>query len=392
MADVVDITRFDLQNPHVQADPYPYYPPLREHHPVLQTEFFGQPCWVLSRRADVSAVLMDTKTYSSRTTPIDLLLFSDPPRHAELRKMVAERFTRTAVAAQSEQIVAATEQIFENCLEMARCDAIDDFASPLTIRMMGILLGISVEEVDNVRGWTQLLADGTQARRIGTVPRPEVTAAEQDMSRFIIRIVNDRAYQPGSALELLGQRFRDGDLTPDQLVQFATLLFVAGHSTTTNLIGNALYVLAHRPDDLARMREDEPYIERFIEEVLRTRPSFHRILRITTRDVELHGVDIPAGSIVRLLLASANLDPATSESGDRFDPEAKARMHLSFGQGIHSCLGSWLARLESRTALGVIADKAAALMLAPDQPPTPFTGGTFNEFGFEHLPITVTRR
>lgn len=172
-------------------------------------------------------------------------------------------------------------------------------------------------------------------------------------------------------------------------MQFATLLFGAGHTTTTNLIGNCLYMLTQRPDDLARMREDEAFIEPFIEEVLRTRPSFHRILRITTREVELHGETIPAGSIVRLLLASANRDPEYFPDGEEFDPDRKARMHSSFGQGIHSCLGSWLARLEARTALRIISRRAARIELDPDTAPTPLTGGTFNEFGFEHLPILI---
>ncbi|GLT00286.1 cytochrome P450 [Sphingobium jiangsuense] len=383
------IDDFILSDPAVQADPYAFYPLLREQKPVLKTDFRGQPCWVLSRRKDISAVLMDPRTYSSKTSPTKSLLFADPPEHSRLRGMVAERFTRTAVAPMSERVEPAAIRQFEPCLTAGRCDGIRDFASPLTITMMGQLLGIAVEKVQDIRGLTHLLAEHALAIRLGATPRPEAQGASDDIRNLFMGLVETGDYAPGGIFALLAERHGAGDLSADELVQFATLLFGAGHTTTTNLIGNCLYMLTQRPDDLARMREDEAFIEPFIEEVLRTRPSFHRILRITTREVELHGETIPAGSIVRLLLASANRDPEYFPDGEEFDPDRKARMHSSFGQGIHSCLGSWLARLEARTALRIISRRAARIELDPDTAPTPLTGGTFNEFGFEHLPILI---
>ncbi|WP_066969632.1 cytochrome P450 [Rhizorhabdus dicambivorans] len=385
------IERFDLADPDLQANPFPFYPLLRENHPVLKTAFFGRPCWVLSRRKDVSAVLMDTRGFSSRTTPIDILLFSDPPEHGRLRKMVADHFTRSAVAVRSEQIGRAATELYERCLEKGDCDGIDDFASPLTIRMMSLLLGITEGQAGDVRELSVLLAEAAQARRIGVSPSPEVANASATIADLILGIVSNRSYAPDGVIAPLADRYRAGELTSGQLIEFATLLFVAGHSTTTNLIGNTLYSIAQRPTDLERMRAEAGWIESYIEEVLRTRPSFHRVLRITTRDIELHGVSIPAGSLIMLMLAAANLDSATSESGDAFEPDAKGRAHLAFGQGIHTCLGSWLARLESRIALEVVAARTAALRLSSEDPPTPFVGGTFNEFGFQRLPMTVTR-
>ena len=380
---------FDLTAPHVQADPYGFYPLLREQKPVLKTELMGQPCWVLSRRRDISAVLMDPRTYSSRISTDGSLLFADPPEHGRLRQMVAARFTRSAVAPMADSIRSTATTLFARCIAAGRCDAIADFASPLTIAMMAQLLGIPIEQVDDIRGWTHLLAEHTLAVRLGKEPSARARAASEDLSRFLLGTVDAGAYAETGVLAVLANRFRAGELDAKELVDFATILFAAGHTTTTNLIGNTLYMLAQRPDDLTRMREDEAFIEPFLEEVLRTRPSFHRIMRITTREVELHGERIPAGGIVRLLLASANRDPAFFPDGEAFDPDRTARMHSAFGQGIHACLGSWLARLEVRTAFRVVAGMAATIALDPDAAPIPLTGGTFNEFGFEHLPILV---
>jgi len=383
------IDDFVLHDPRVQADPYPFYPLLREQAPVLETEFSGQPCWVLSRRKDISAVLMDPGTYSSKTAPVSNILFADSPEHERLRGMIADRFTRAAVAPMAETVREKAVALFGRCVEAGHFDGIDDFASPLTIYMMGRLLGISVDRVKDIRGLTHLLADYIMAIRLGRTPSAKAQSANDDIEALFLGLVATNDYTPGGVFSILADRYRGGDLMADELVRFVTLLFSAGHTTTTNLIGNSLYMLTQRPQDLARMGEDAAFIEPFIEEVLRVRPSFHRILRVTTREVELHGVTIPEGAIVRLLLASANRDPEFFSDAETLDPDRKGRMHSAFGQGIHSCLGSWLARLEGRIALETLSRMAKGIALDGGKRPTPLTGGTFNEFGFEHLPLKI---
>ena len=173
---------------------------------------------------------------------------------------------------------------------------------------------------------------------------------------------------------------------------YVNILFGAGHSTTTDLIGNTVYVLTGRPGDLDRIAQDQAFAGPFVEEVLRTRPSFHRIPRITTREVEIGGETIPAGSLVRLLLASANRDPAFYEEPETFDPDKKRRMHLAFGKGIHTCLGNSLARLEATIALQVLSRHVSAVSLDRSDPPSFREGGTFNGFGFSRLPILLQAR
>ena len=381
------VADFILNDPRVQANPYPFYPLLRDEAPVLKSEMLGQPCYVLSRRKDITAALMDPKTFSSRTAPIASLLFADPPEHGRLRKMVADKFTRLAVAPMVDAIAPTARKMFSRCLEMERFDGIVDFASPLTIYMMGRLLGIAVEQVENVRGLTHLLAEYALAVRVGRTPSDRAQAANSEITNLFLGLAETGDHTADGVMAVLAQNYRAGELDANQLVRFAILLFGAGHTTTTNLIGNSLFTLTQRPGDLARMRREPTFIEPCIEEVLRTRPSFHRIVRITTREVRVAETVIPEGAIVRLLLASANRDPQTFPDGETFDPDREARMHSAFGQGIHSCLGSWLARLESRTAFGVVCGMTSEIVLDPEVQPTPLTGGTFNEFGFEHLPL-----
>ena len=384
--------RFRPDDPEIQKDPYQYYPVLRKQTPVLKSMLGGQPCWILSRREDIVKALMDPAIFSSRTTPISNMLFSDPPEHGRLRKMVADMFSRTAVLPLRARIAEQAETLLGLVLHAQGCDIIDDFAGPLTVAMIGLMLGIPVLEVERLRELTRLQMDFVLAIRLGRPPTAEARLASERLTDFTAEIIRSRRYENGGVVAVLAEQLARAELTEADCAQFAVMLLIAGHSTTTNLIGNSIFLLAQRPQDLDRLQADESFAPAFVEEVLRTRPSFHRSIRVTTRDVEVAGEIIPAGAVVRLLLASANRDPASFQDPETFNPDVKRRQHLSFGQGIHSCLGSWLARLEAATALGVFARHIAAVAIDPDRPLVPVSGGTFNEFGFEHLPVRLTVR
>ncbi len=391
MTETINPDDFDLEDPEIQADPYPYYPVLREHRPVYRTTVSGQPCWVLSRREEIVEVLMDPQTFSNRHTPLPNMLFSDPPEHERLRAMVASMFTRRILQEMSGEIAEHVELLTGNLVTNGRGDIIHDFASPLSIGTIGRLLGITRLQVAKLRDLSQLFIEYVRALQLGRTPSPESQRGTDELKKFMTDLVESRAYQDGRVISVLLQRKENGELTADEFVHFAILLLVAGHSTTTNLIGNCVYLLTRRPRDLGRMAANQDFIGPFVEEVLRTRPSFHRILRITTKDVELCGEFIPAGSIVRLLLASSNRDPAFFADPETFDPDRPRPVkHTAFGQGIHSCLGSWLARLEASTSLSQLSRRVTSIALDPDDPPVSHSGGSFNEFGFERLPVSLT--
>ncbi len=384
--------QFRPDDPAIQMDPYPFYPVLREERPVLATSFGEEPCWVVSRREDVSRVLMDPATYSSRTSPIPMLLFADRPEHGRLRGMVGDLFTRQAVAPMADTIRTRATAMLDRLLQAGQFDVTTELAGPLTLSVIGLLLGIDTSQVERLRGLTKLSADYVLAVRMGRTPSDGARQADADLTAFVRDIIESRAEHDPGVVTVLAGKLRAGELTLPQTISFVILLLVAGHSTTTNLLGNAVFILTHRPQDLERLAREDGFAAPFIEEVLRMRPSFHRIMRITTREVELGGERIPEGAIVRLLLASANGDPAAFEDPDTFNADAVRRGHFAFGQGVHSCLGTWLARLEATTTIQVFGRRVSAVSLDPQRPLERFSGGTFNEFGFESLPVLAEAR
>ena len=383
---------FRLDDPEIQKDPYPYYPTLREQAPVMETDFAGQPCWVVSRRADVDTVLMNPALYSSRTTPLPNLLFADPTEHTRLRQMVGGMFTRMAVAGLEEGISERAAALAAPLAAAGQCDVVGDFAGPLTIGMIGLILGINVDQVERLRALTHARAEAVLAMRLGKTPSENAQRANVELLELMRALSAPGAHVEGGVVAALAEQCAQGALTEEQFVAFVVLLFAAGHSTTTNLIANAIYMLTQRPDLLKRLRADESFAAPFIEEVLRMRPSFHRLQRVTTQAVELGDVAIPAGAVVRVLIASANRDPEFYEDAETFDPDQSRRAHIAFGRGIHTCLGSWLARLEALVALKIFVGLVDGVSLDPERSAVPLSGGTFNEFGFSHLPVRLRPR
>ena len=385
---------FILDDPKIQVDPYAYYPVLREQKPVLKTMAGGDTWWVLSRQEDVVRALMDPQTFSSRTLPDASILFLDPPEHDRLRAIAAPWFSRAAVHLLSGPIEEHAETIIKELAEAGACDAVTDLAMPLTITMISGMLGIKAEAVQSLRN-LRLLRTGLlaylRASRLGVEPSPEACAAMDEINSVHDSIIDGELSADGVVADLV-RHMANGDITRPECRSYISILFGAGHSTTTDLIGNSFFTLATRRGDLDRIAHDKVFTASFVEEVLRTRPSFHRIPRITTQDVEIGGEHIPEGSLVRLLLASANRDPAMFEDPETFDPDKKRRMHLAFGKGIHTCLGSWLARLEATIALQVLSRHVTVVELDPDHASSPHTGGTFNGFGFEQLPVLLRSR
>ncbi|MEC3975731.1 cytochrome P450 [Amycolatopsis sp. H20-H5] len=380
-------SRFRLDDKSIQENPFAHYAALREQAPVLRTELAGNAVWVLSRQEDVAAALKDSATFSSRTSPQPTLLHSDPPEQQRLRAMTSGLFTRGAVSSMEPFIEQRGRELLDALVAAGGCDIVDDFAGPLTVSVSSRLFGVSVDDVEQLRRWTKLAAEYIRSTRLGTPAPEDAKAAHSELFAFAGSLVAPDQHRPEGAVATLAKFTAAGELTQEQFSRFVVLLLVAGHSTTTNLIANSVYTLTQHPEDLARLRDEPAFAQKFIEEVLRLRPSFQRIPRVTTRDVEVSGTMIPANSTVYLLLGSANRDPRLFDGPDVFDPEQRRKMHMSFGYGIHTCLGQWLARLEVRIALQSLAARVESVTLDPDQQPDHLSGGTFNEFGFHHLPV-----
>ncbi len=383
---------FDPFDTAIQADPYPHYDWMLEHAPVLRAGPPARHFVFVSRHAEVTAGLRDAAAFSSvmRTNVAvpGFLLNMDPPDHAEMRRLVSRAFTPRALAAVEPGIVTRVSNAWRQFLSSSGGDAIGEFASPCTIGVICDVLGIADERAAEMRRWTSESIDYL-AQVLRDVPG-EVSRAGYDALLDTISAAMDRATGEGDSVIGNLARLRDeGVLSRSEAAGFAGLLFTAGHETTTLMTGNCLDILAREPGWLALLREpDGP--SAFLEEAFRFRPPVHRLARVATRDVELGGIMIPAGSNLRFMVAAANRDPRQFDEPNRFAPRRANAGSAAFGYGVHLCIGAWLARLELRLILAGIGAMTAQLLIDPGQAPVPLAGGAFATVGLRTLPLRAT--
>ena len=374
----------DFLAPDFVADPYPAYERLRaagrvHRHPL---GFF-----VLTWYDDVSAFLRDARfgksgyqaLFESRfgggsSTPwLGLsMLFRDPPDHTRLRALVSKAFTPRVV----ERLRVHVEEIVDGLLAAVagarQMDVIQDLAYPLPVTVISELLGVPMDHAELVKGWSRDVARALDA--IALPVGPEVVergrSATEEMVSYFRALVAERRGHPGpDLLSGLVEAEEAGDrLSELELLSTCVLLYVAGHETTVNLIGNGLLALLRHPEERQRLQDDPGLVHGAIEELLRYDGPVQRAGRMAVVDTEIAGVPIPAGSLVLGLLGAANRDPTRFVEPDRLDLMREEPRHLAFGSGIHYCLGASLARLEAQVAIGTVLRRFPALSLATDHP------------------------
>ena len=388
--------------PEFRDDPYPVYQQLfdgaRVHWSAEQEALFFtryEDCLAILRHPAGStdsdnalyrgarAAVADSPLAAIDASP---MLFADPPDHTRLRKLVSKAFTPRAVEAMAPRIEAVVHQLLADC--SGQMDVIADLAFPLPVIVIAEMLGVPLEDQDQLKPWSADLA-----RTIDPVLTPEVVA-QAGMSglmfiNYLNGLIEERRARPADdmlsaliAVEEEGERLRH-----DELLIMIMLLFIAGHETTQNLIGNGLLALFRHPDQLAALRADPPLIKNAVEEMLRYDPPVQLTGRHFTEDAEIGGVTVPRGYTALTLLAAANRDPSVFESPSEFDvARTNANRALSFGHGIHHCLGAALARLEAQAAIGALVDRFPAMAPADDNPPH---RDTFTLRGLTSLPVTL---
>ncbi|MGW3347370.1 cytochrome P450 [Nonomuraea rubra] len=356
--------------------------------------------WNVYGYPELHDVLSDPTTFSSdtmRLVPKGLMPeeFSmegfitqiDPPAHAKLRKLVSNAFTRKVVADLEPRIAALTHELLDAARERGRFELVSDLAYPLPVIVIAELLGVPASDRALFKQWADALfqrdtkvslaepAEGQNADVQATMkPWTEMTS-------YLAGHAAERRRQPrADLLTRLVEAQVDGERLPDtQVVNFAVVLLLAGHVTTTMLLGNTVLCLDAHPEQQARLRADRASIPAAIEESLRLFTPFAALGRATTRQVELGGVTIPADQLVMCWLAAANRDPRQFTDPEAFDPGRDPNPHLGFGHGIHFCLGAPLARLEGRIALNILLDHFDPLRTDPADPvefmPTPTMTG-----------------
>jgi cytochrome P450 len=361
MAMTAPAAYYDPYDFDIDADPYPVWKRLRDDAPLYFNEKYE--FYALSRYEDVEKGLNEWQSYSSAQgsvleiikakvqMPPGMFIFEDPPDHDLHRALLSRVFTPRRMAAIEPQVRAYAARTLDPLVGQGGFDFIADLGTEIPMRTIGMLLGIPEEDQQALR---DQLDEGL---RLEDGVMPEVTARDGASTNYAAYI-DWRAANPSDDLmtELLTAEFTDEHgtvrtLTREEVLGYIGLLAGAGNETTTRLIGWAAKLLAAHPDQRKAMAENFELIPNAIEECLRYEPPSPVQARLVTKDVEHHDQTMPEGSIVLLLNASANRDERQFADPDRFDIRRKAQRHLSFGYGLHFCLGAHLARLEARVAL-----------------------------------------
>jgi cytochrome P450 len=359
-------------DPDEIANPYPTYTALHDSSPVLEMPMFSGCVFV--RHRDVRTILHDQRFSADRTRstflgalaaagqlPLDpnqnvfgrTLLGLDPPDHTRLRRLVSKAFTPLRVESLEPRVVELTDDLLNAFPHDGDVDLMTSFAQPLPVLVISELLGLPVSDRDRLKRWS----DGV-ALLLDPFPAPEAVAVfEKSVAELDVYMrAQFEMRRRDSTADLIGALVaaRDGDdaLSDDELFSMVVLLLAAGHETTTNLLGNAVVALTRHPDQRPYLDQGPEVVANAVEELLRFDPPVQRTSRVATVPVEVGGAELAAGDLAFLVLAAANRDPAVFESPERLDlGRANARDHLSFGHGIHHCLGAPLARLEARVGL-----------------------------------------
>ena len=378
MAD--DEILFNPLLPEFHADPYPFYKQLREKEPVHQSPMGF---WVLTRYDDCVAVLRDqrfgreefqqmlTSVYGDDSEKPALprsMLFRDPPDHTRLRALVSKAFTPRMIETMREHIQEIVDCLLDRVQDAGRMDVMEDLAYPLPVTVICEMLGVPVSDHASIRGWSADIARSLDA--IG-LPSDQAIVERGRKSRraladYFRRLVPERRARPQQDLlsGLIAAEEQGDKLSQDEVIAMCLLLFIAGHETTVNLIGNGTLALLRHPDQLRKLRAEPALISNAIEELLRYDSPVQRTARITSVDAEVGGQPMPKGTMVITALGAANRDPAQFPDPDVLDVARKDPRHISFGFGIHFCLGAPLARVEGQLALGTLLRRMPKLALA----------------------------
>jgi len=383
----------------IDDDPYPVWTKMRDEAPVYRNDRYD--FWALSRFHDVEAASRDTTTFSSAHNTVlesmgpelddsHMMIFTDPPGHARLRTLVSRAFTPRRISGLEPRIRQICAELLDPHVGSSGFDYVTDFAAQLPSRVISSLVGVPPEDQEEQRR----NVDGIFHIEPGVGMRND-KAAEAGMAvvMYLLDLMNKRRQDPQddlmTALVNAEVTADDGSarrLTDDETIRFGMLLYVAGTETVAKLLGNAAVVLSEHPDQRADMVADPEVIPNAVEELLRFEPPSPVNGRWTNHDVTLHGVTIPAGSKVLMLTGSAGRDDRAFPDPDRFDVRRTIAHHLTFGYGIHFCIGAALARLEGRIGLEETlrrfpewgADRATATRVH-----------TSTVRGFSSVPVTI---
>ncbi|GCE22142.1 cytochrome P450 [Dictyobacter kobayashii] len=351
--------------------------------------------WLVFRYDSVQRVLQEYTTFSNERGGLDPLqkksssaferpnmLSMDPPRHRQYRNLAASAFTPRTIAKLEPRIIRIVHALLDRVIDRGEMDVIDDLSYPLSITVIAELLGVPASDQEQFRRWTE---DFFQ------ITTPEAQQAQQELGSYFQHVLEQHRREPQDDLitALLNAEIDEHKLTDGELISLCSLILLAGNDTTRNLIGNLLLCLDAFPLAMEQIRANPDLIPSAIEETLRFLPSVHTAPRLCIADTELDDQQIKAGQWVMPMLASANRDASYFPDPDVFEINRSPNRHLTFGYGIHFCLGAPLARLESKIAMEILLTRMHDIKRVGNILLQPLVSPVI--YGVRHLPITFTR-
>lgn len=359
------LSLFQLLDPAVHADPFPFYRRLREEAPVMWDPFMHT--WVVTRYEDVHFVL---KEFSADRTPdpkkmealglpslgpvADLMarqmLFLDAPDHTRLRKLCMSAFTPRRVDAMEDKVREIAHDLIDKAAQGGECELIADFAEPFPAIVTAGLLGVPLEDHRQLKAWSATFAEMLGNFQHNPDRVRDVLKCVADMTGYFRDAVREQERNPHDGLirslmdaEVDGQR-----LSEDEVIANTIVTMVGGQETTTNLIGNGILTLTRQPDKMAQLRAHPEIIESAVEELLRYETPSQHTARIVKQDTEIGGKLMKKGEAVMAVMAAGNRDPERFPNPDELDLTRTDNRHLAFGWAAHFCFGAALARMEAR--------------------------------------------
>jgi cytochrome P450 len=388
---------YDPYDVDINADPYPTYQRLRDEAPIYYNERYD--VWAMARHADVEKALVNWQTFSSSRgdileiiqsgmeLPSGVVLFEDPPLHTMHRGLMSRVFTPRRMAALEDQVRQFCARCLDPLVGSGGFDIVEELSVVMPMRVIGMLLGIPEADQTAVRDKSDAFLR-TEAGQPMNVKEEAIANGE-----MFAEYIEWRSQHPSDDLmtALLTAEFEDETgatrtLTRPEVLTYTQVLAGAGNETTGRLIGWLAKVLADHPDQRRDLVADRSLLSKTIDETLRYEPTGPHVARYVAEDVEYYGTTVPKGSAILLLVGSANRDERRYENPDVFDIHRDDVQHLTFGYGLHFCLGANLARLEGRVALDELLDRFPEWDVDEDNAKL---APTSTVRGWESLPLVI---
>jgi cytochrome P450 len=387
-------------------NPYPFYRKARQEEPIMFVPDLN--AWIVTNYKDIQRILLQPETFSSRDTltspvqfsqralevlvqgylPVTIVLNSDGEEHTRFRVPLTKAFASARIRALEPFVRTVAHELIDAFCSASHTDIVSQFAYPLALEVVLTLLGIPRQDIERTRQWSQ---DWLMLMSVQLEEEIQVRCARStvEFQHYLAGLVDERRNSPQndliSSLILYASGEEQEPLTETELVITLQGLILAGHESTTNMIGTGTLLLLERPERWRMLCEHPEYIPSTVEEILRYDAPIQMFARTTTREVIIDGVTLPEEASLLLIYGSGNRDKTVFAQADEFQLQRTPNHHLAFGHGVHFCVGAALARLEGRVAFEVLCQRLPNLRLVPDQVLTHIPTLLFR--GYERLEV-----